>query len=72
MNLKLRNTIIDILGILIIAGASYKEFFTDKPFGIWVWMGITAFGVAMITFTVKDIKGKIGSIIDKLIKKKLG
>jgi heme exporter protein D len=72
MNRKLRNTIIDILGILIIIGAGYKEFFTENPFGIWVWMGITAFGIAMIVFTVKDIKGKMGTIINKIIKKKLG
>ena len=72
MNTKLRNIIIDIFGILIIGGASFKEFFTDKPFGIWAWMGMTAFGIAMIAFTVKDLKGKLGTVIDKVIKKKLG
>ena len=56
MNSKTRNTIIDILGIIIVLGGFYKEFLTDKPMPIWEWVIISAVGFLAIALHTKDIK----------------
>jgi len=72
MNTKTKNIIIDIFGCLVLIAGLYKEFFTDKPMPVWEWVIIVVVGVGSIAFTVKTIKGKLSTVVDKLIHKKLG
>jgi len=71
MSVKIRNIIIDILGIILVLGAFYREIFTDKPLVWWVWLIITVVGVGMIVMQVKDLRGKFNKLINRVIKKKI-
>ena len=56
MNVRTRNLIIDILGILIVLGGFYKEFLTDAPMPVWEWVVVSAVGFLAIALHTKDIK----------------
>lgn len=68
MKVKLQNIIIDILGVIIVLGACYKEFLTKAPMPVWEWVVVSAVGFIAIALHTKDIKKYWSKYFTKKVK----
>lgn len=69
MNTKARNLVIDIIAIMVVLSASYKEFFTDSPMPIWEWVIVFVVCMVAIALHTKDIKKAFEDYKDKKLGK---